>query len=192
MTGIIILAAGASTRLGQPKQLLVYKEKTLLQHAIDTAIETRLQPVVVVLGSQASLIKKAINQQGANLVEHTTWQQGMASSMQAGLSQVLLLHPDIESIIIMLCDQPFVNSKLLLHLVEHQVISGKAIVASSYDNTLGPPVLFTRSCFKNLFALAGNEGAKKLILLYAEQVAEVCFEEGKYDIDTPNDLETLS
>jgi len=191
MTGIIILAAGASTRLGQPKQQLQYNGKSLLQHAIEVAVATAAQPVIVVLGAGYNNINNGLQKAGVTVVQHTGWQQGMASSMQAGLREALLQQPTLNNIVITLCDQPFVTSQLLTQLVQLQHTSGKPIVASAYNNTVGPPVIFTNYYFTELLALKGEEGAKKIIVQHMHDVATLPFEAGKFDIDTQADYAAL-
>ncbi len=191
MTGIIILAAGASTRLGQPKQQLQYNGKSLLQHAIEVAVATAAQPVIVVLGSGYNNINNSLQKAGITVVQHNGWQQGMAGSMQAGLREALLQQPTLKNIVITLCDQPFVTSQLLMQLVQLQHTSGKPIVASGYNNTVGPPVIFTNYYFTELLALKGEEGAKKIIVQHLHDVATLPFEAGKFDIDTQADYAAL-
>jgi molybdenum cofactor cytidylyltransferase len=190
MTGIIILAAGSSSRLGQPKQNLVYKGKTLLQRAVDTARASICEPVVVVLGANEELIKSTITGYDLVVVGNADWAEGMASSIRLGLKQILLLNPAIESVILMLCDQPFVDTYLINMLVAAQAKTG--ICTSAYDNTIGPPVLFDAIYFKDLLKLEGSEGAKKVMHKYPEKVKEIPFDSGGIDIDTIKDYEQLA
>src|SRR6476620_6072182 len=134
---IIILAAGASTRMGQPKQLLKYNDANLIQHAIDEALAAGSQKVLVVLGSGAEKISEQINKKQANILYNKNWEEGMASSIREGLQQSLLLSANVDVIILMVCDQPYVNAALLRNLVNQHIESGKPIVASQYKDTLG-------------------------------------------------------
>src|ERR1700743_3229576 len=104
MTGIVILAAGSSSRLGQPKQNLVYKGKTLLQRAVETAMASICETVVVVLGANTEVIKPTIANYGVEIVENIEWNEGMASSIRNGLKKVLQMNPHVQSVILMLCD----------------------------------------------------------------------------------------
>jgi|SRR6185437_1917464 len=189
MTGIIILAAGSSSRLGRPKQTLVYKGKTLLQRAIEAAAASVCKPLIVVLGANHDLISPAITGEAAIIVQNADWDEGMASSIRAGILQ-LKDTPDIDSAILMLCDQPFVDATLLDQLVKKK--SAKGIVASAYDNTIGPPVLFDAAYFDELLLLKGQQGAKKLLMKYADDVVTVPFPKGSVDIDTMEDFEKIS
>lgn len=187
--GIVVLAAGASTRLGQPKQMLTYKGKTLIQHAVDTALATGFQPVFVVTGAQSDLLHKELEGKPVSLLENKDWQEGMASSIRCVIEKAQTYHPVPDALIFMVCDQPFVTSDVLLALVKKQKETGLPIVASTYGETVGVPALFCKSVFPDLLALKGEMGAKKVIQNAKEKVALVAFEKGNIDIDTPTDWE---
>jgi molybdenum cofactor cytidylyltransferase len=181
---VIILAAGRSARLGSPKQTLNYRGKTLLQHTIDTALESQASPVIVVLGSGKETIEKELDQTQIFILENTNWESGMASSISCGINNLQTIAPDSEAVILMVCDQPYVSAALLNDLMNKHKESGKAIIASSYENTLGTPALFHKSLFSELSALEGESGAKSLIKKYNLQTGSVSFDQGSIDIDT--------
>ena len=189
MTGIIILAAGSSSRLGKPKQNLVYKGQTLLQRAIETACSSVCKPVIVILGANAEVIRPTIDGSNVNLIQNSDWNEGMASSIRSGISELQKLELKADSLILMLCDQPFVDTSLLDQLVQKK--STKGIVACAYNDTAGPPVLFDAVYFDELLLLKGQEGAKKLLLKYPDDVVAVPFPWGDIDIDTVEDFEKL-
>jgi len=191
MAAIIILAAGASSRMGSPKQLLAYGGNNLLQHAIHEALGTGFSPVMVVLGAKENEIVPVIKNDDILIVENAEWEEGLGSSVRAGISTLIKQTPEPDSVILMLCDQPFVTSTLLKQLVEIKAATNKNIVASMYRDTAGVPVLFDHSFFPELLLLRGQDGAKKLLLQYAEEVATILFPEGAVDIDTPEDYHTL-
>lgn len=188
---IIILAAGTSARLGSPKQLLPYNGKTLLLHAVDTALETGCLFVTVVLGANIKMIRNEVKDKRVVIIENNAWQEGMASSIRCGLENIAnsILQP--ENIIFMVCDQPYVNSSLLLNLLEKRLETGMPIVACSYENNIGTPALFHKNIFPALMDLKGDKGARKLISANLEKVATVFFPEGITDIDTAGDYELL-
>ena len=188
---IAILAAGVSKRLGSPKQLLAYKGKNLLRHAVDTALQTECQSVFVVLGANIDLLKKELKDKPVIIIENKNWEEGMASSIRAALQNITatILRPD--SVIFMVCDQPFVNSSLLLNLLATKHQTGLPIVASSYAGKMGTPALFHKSFFPALMELKGDKGAGKLISDNADKVATVSFPQGITDIDTEEDYELL-
>ena len=186
---IVMLAAGMSSRMGSPKQLLAYNGKSLLQYLAEEALQTNLRPVVIVIGANSDAIKKQIWGMKAEIVENNGWQEGIASSLRYGLAAVQKLKPDADGIIFMVCDQPYVTKSLLnsLLLVQHE--TGLPIVASGYEDNLGTPALFHKSFFAELMALKGDTGARKLIKLNENLVATVAFPKGIIDIDTKTDYE---
>ncbi|WP_026967147.1 nucleotidyltransferase family protein [Algoriphagus terrigena] len=190
-TGIIILAAGESTRLGYPKQIAKYKDKTLLQLAIDAANGCKADKRVVVLGANRDEIKKTFSGASIPNIPNPHFEKGMSTSIKIGLEYMLRFdQPD--QVIIMLCDQPFVDAKLLNKLIAAQEKEGKGIVACAYSKTVGVPILFGKAYFKELMELTGDEGAKQIALAHEEDLATIAFPKGKVDIDTEEDLKELN
>ena len=188
---IIVLAAGKSSRLGSPKQLLAYKGKSLLQHTVNAALQTTMRPVVVVVGADSDTVKKETEGMEIVTADNGDWKEGMASSLRCGLTAVQKTNSDVDGIIIMVCDQPYVSTLLLNDLVNKQTETGKPIVTCNYGETIGPPALFHKSFFPELMKLKGDAGARKIILQHSGEVASVLFPEGKIDIDTRDDYEEL-
>lgn len=191
MTGIIILAAGNSSRLGQPKQLLPYKHDTLLQHIIEEAAVLSNAVVIVVTGFNHELIAKKIDSSEIKTTFNPDWELGMSSSINKGLNKTLQLYPEIEKCIFAVCDQPFVSHFIFENLIDVYHKTKKGIIASSYAETLGTPVLFDKKYFSELLNLKGQEGAKKIINRFLEDTASVPFEKGEIDIDTEEDYNKL-
>jgi molybdenum cofactor cytidylyltransferase len=193
--GLIILAAGASTRMGTPKQLLTYKNDTLIQTAVKTALRSKGFPVVVVLGAHKELMKAELSNFPVFTADNPDWEEGMGASIRTGLEMVCQVHPLVEAVVVMLCDQPFVSATLINQLIDQYKSTGAAIVASVYENAVGVPALFSQKLFAELRALQGNEGARKLIKEHQAEVLPVPFPAGSIDIDTPEDylrLQTTS
>lgn len=190
--GLVILAAGASTRLGKPKQLLKYKGKNLLQNAIDAATGSTVASVVVVLGANAADVSKNIDKSKTRVLVNTEWEEGMASSVRNGLNELLFSDPSTDAVIFLVCDQPHISSDVINNLVRSQRETGKPIVTCSYGETIGPPALFHKSLFPELMQLKGDAGARKIIKLHSHEVATVPFEKGNIDIDTEADYNALS
>lgn len=190
--GLLILAAGASTRLGQPKQLLPYRGTTLIRHIAEVAILTGCQPVAIVLGACAETIEPHLADLTVQIIHNERWSTGMASSIHCGLKQMQLTTPNLEAIVLMVCDQPFVTSHLLQRLVSGYQTSQSPIVASEYAHTLGVPALFDKSLFSELDALQGDMGAKSIIRQHRSWALGIPFAEGAIDLDTPESLDILS
>jgi molybdenum cofactor cytidylyltransferase len=184
---IIILAAGASTRMGRPKQLLEYNGRSLIQHAVGVATASICHPIIVVLGAYADRIKPEIATLSVETIENSFWQQGMSTSIRIGIETLNKSYSKIEAAILMLCDQPFVSPCLIERLINVYRTTQPSIVASEYDLVLGVPALFDRTLFPELAQLSNDTGAKKIIQKYIRQVARVSFPEGIIDIDTPQD-----
>ena len=190
--GIILLAAGSSSRLGRPKQLLSYDGQTLLQHTVQVASASNAHPVVVVLGANAEMIRDHIKDLDVVLVDNPDWQEGMASSIRSGINSFTEFARDAEGIILMVCDQPHVTSSLLNEIITAHKRTGKPIVASSYEATFGPPVFFHRSLFDELLQLKGDIGARSIVRQHTDEVEVTPFPEGVFDIDTEADFKKLS
>lgn len=190
-TGIIILAAGSSSRFGKPKQLLHFNNKTLIQHTIDEAIASGADTIIVVTGDHADEISKAIDNKKITVFFNDDWKEGMASGIVTGLKKVITLNNDIEKVIIAVCDQPFISAALFQQLYKKQEESTQHIVASSYADTFGTPALFTQKYFDALMSLQGEEGAKKILKANNEDVTSIDFPQGNIDIDTQKDYDDL-
>ena len=191
MNGIVILAAGSSSRLGQPKQLLKYRNKSLIRHVTDEAISSAAGPVMVVIGANATQVAAELNDAEALVRINEEWSEGMASSIRHGVKEMLKAYPDTQSVILAVCDQPFVSAPLFTALLAQKLATGKGIIASAYEGTLGTPALFGRKYFDQLRSLHGQEGAKKLLKLNAADVSGISFDMGKIDVDTPEDYTSL-
>ncbi len=188
--GIIILAAGESSRLGQPKQLLPFGGKTLLAHIADQALEANLEPVIVVTGAYAPEVVDSLSDRPV-IIAHNPHPLGGRHGLRhrRGAGGIAVgATPYLRGAIIAVCDQPHLSASLLGELVEQFRMSKKGLVACAYGDTLGTPVLFGYRYFRVLSALSGAEGAKKLLKAYPDDVATVSFPGGEIDIDTGEDV----
>ena len=183
---LIILAAGNSSRLGKPKQNLCYQNKTLLQHVIDEGSKANLHPIIVVEGSTKLQVSEDIH-----LVKNNNWDQGMGSSISTGIFALLKIQPKTELLILTVCDQPFISAHLFKELIDKHMEKSTGIVASAYTETMGTPVLFSKKYYDDLLNLKGQEGAKRLIKNYQDDVSLVQFPQGNIDIDTLTDYTNL-
>lgn len=183
-TAAIVLAAGGSSRLGQPKQLLELDGRPLVRRAAEQAVAAGCDPVIVVVGAEAGAVEGALQESGARCVENRAWAEGMAGSIRCGVGA---LPEDVDAALILLCDQPAVSTALLVRLRAAQRESGMPMVACAYGGTLGPPALFVRACFPALLGLEGDAGARSLLARARERVASVEFPDGALDVDTGED-----
>ena len=188
---IIILAAGASTRMGRPKQLLPYQGSSLLRHTIENAVASVCKPIVVVLGANAENIRSQISESDIKIVENPDWHLGMSSSIRRGISSIITDYQNIDAVVITVCDQPFISADIINNLVSKYYNTKKPIIACEYANTLGVPVLFNQSFFSKLANLTEDVGAKKLIKNHYHEVFSIPFPLGAIDIDTPDDYQQI-
>ena len=186
-SSIIILAAGGSARLGLPKQLLHHKGKSLLRRSAETALAAHPANIIAVLGFESDRMKHELDDLPVHIVVNNEWHEGIASSIREGINA---LPPTTNSALIMLCDQPFVNSDLLVGLME-ACSEQKPIAATGYDQTSGVPACFLRSMFSELVELKGDQGAKTVIRLDASRVNVLPFNNANIDIDTIEDFQKL-
>ena len=190
--GIIVLAAGASIRLGKPKQLLEYKGKSLLRHVLNIAKDVNGQSIIAVLGANSDLISKEIpDDKNIYRIINADWSEGISSSIRSGLNALQQIAPSSDAALFIVCDQPFITTSLLNSIIVAQKKTGKFIVACSYENTIGTPVLFHKALFPELMALKGDSGAKKIIMKYPDLLATIPFPQGNIDIDTGADYMAL-
>jgi molybdenum cofactor cytidylyltransferase len=186
---VIVLAAGSSSRLGSPKQLLTVGGQNLVQHAVSVALSSRIGPVLVVTGANRKAVEAALEDMDVQFVFNPDWQEGMGASIRWGTLAALGLHPDTEGLLFMVCDQPHIQADHLRALLERQRESGKPIVASSYEGIRGTPALFHASLFGELQSLQGDKGARPLLQQHEEDIISVPFDHGITDIDTRADYE---
>ena len=189
--GAVILAAGASARLGQPKQLLTFRGETFVQRAVRAAAEGGCEPVIVVAGQLGQAIRLGIERSDSavTVVENPEWQKGIGTSIRRGVEQ---LGQSVEAVVLLTCDQPFVDASIIVRLIAEREKTGKPIAACRYADTIGVPALFDRSLFDALRSLLDGSGAKSLIETDPANTVSIEFAQAAIDIDTPQDLERLS
>ncbi len=184
---MLILAAGSSSRLGQSKQLIKVNGVPLLRKTVLTALETDSQHVTVVLGHNFEQHQEVIHDLNIDVLHHVDWQNGMGSSIKAGVSHILKTRGDTQAIVILVCDQPYLTAEHLNLLITTHRTSKATIVASAYASTTGVPALFDKSMFAELLELKDDQGAKKILEKHAGSIVEIKFPSGEIDIDTPSD-----
>jgi molybdenum cofactor cytidylyltransferase len=184
--GIAILAAGASTRMGQSKQLLKIGDAPLLAHVTREAMGASGN-VVVVLGANAAEHESILRSLAVHVTYNADWQKGMGSSIKAGVRHLLSLSPHLDGILIMVCDQPKVTSAHLNTLIKKFREMHGAIVTSRYEAMQGVPAIFSNEHFHDLLGLDDQNGAKVVMARYPEEVVSIDFPDGADDLDTPTD-----
>lgn len=165
--------------------MLPYKGMTLVEHAAKTALASGADPVVVVVGADADSVREKLSGTSAKIVDNRDWREGMGSSIRCGVGA---MPPEVECVVIALCDQPRITSDLIRELATRHKETGAPIVASSYGGVVGAPSAFGRSLFSNLMALKGDSGARDLIRNSPAPVETVEFGGGNLDVDTAEDV----
>ncbi len=189
--GVVILAAGASTRMGAPKQLLEIDGRPLVARAVDAALASPAWPVVVVLGAHAEAIRPVLARRPVLVAENPAWAEGMAASIRAGITTLRQFSRGLDAAVIALCDQPAFSAATIATLVNAWQATGRGIVAARYGGRHGAPALFHREHFPALGALTGEEGARALLNGDPARVAGVDLPELAHDLDTPADVAAL-
>jgi molybdenum cofactor cytidylyltransferase len=188
----IVLAAGASRRLGQPKQLLVYEGETLLERAIRLAAEAGTTPILTILGAHREAILAAISFNRTVSVINDNWGKGIATSIHAGLESLDAIVPQADSALILSCDQPRLTADHLRDLIKaFEAQAEPSIAASAYAGVVGIPAIFPRLVFPHLLALRGDQGARAILAQPPCPLIPVAFSGGEMDIDQPSDLAQL-
>lgn len=182
-TAAVILAAGGSTRLGEPKQLLRWRGATLLEHAVRTAVTAGLEPVIVVLGAGAARISEESDLRRAWVVVNPRWAEGMAGSVRAGV-ELAQSFAEVGGVVLLTSDMPGVEADHLRALVE----AGEAIAGSAYAGRVGVPAFFGREHFAALLQLEGDAGARDLLRAARSLPLSP---EAMHDVDTPEDVARL-
>ena len=189
--GILILAAGQSRRLGSPKQLLQYNGISFIKRVTEIAIASSCKSVLIVLGAYAEQVKSELVMDGIHVMENPHWKEGMGSSIREGLKKLLGLNKNIDGLVILVCDQPYLDTKHINQLIQLQAQKDLPAAACSYDGVIGTPALFHKSLFNELLNLKGDIGAKKILASLQSEIAVVEFNGGMFDIDTELDFEKL-
>jgi molybdenum cofactor cytidylyltransferase len=187
----VVLVAGGSTRFGKPKQFALFQGETFIRRIVRTANESGCAPVVAVAAEDSVEIKSELTQFTVTIAMNPDWQRGLGSSIVVGIRHAMNLAPDVDAVLLLTCDQPFVTVAVLAQLIKLRLTSGKPIIASAYAETRGIPALFDRSCFSDLLLLEGDSGAKKIIVARLHDVVSFDFPAGAIDIDTAADYKKL-
>lgn len=188
----IILAAGASTRLGQPKQLLEIDGESLLRRTVRLAAEAGCAPIFTVLGFEGDRMRQELHDLEAQPVLNPDWQSGMASSLRSGIRAVMNETPEPPKTLILLCDQPLLSAEILSGLLRASAEKRSLLTASSYAGRSGAPAVFDQQLYPDLLRIEGDQGARSIIQRYAAQTITIEFPGGVIDIDTPEDVANLS
>ncbi|NNE25963.1 MAG: nucleotidyltransferase family protein [Saprospiraceae bacterium] len=185
---IVLLAAGASSRLGRAKQLLKYKGDVLINNVIEHSKKVVAETnVYVVLGAHADDIRKNIKDDAVRIVINNNWKEGMGSSIRSGIAKVKT-NSDMQACILSVIDQPYLNAEVFADIIQLYRENKPKIISSRYRNVYGPPTLFGRQYFDDLLRLEGDKGAKAIIKSESNNVIFYNWDKGLIDIDEKDHL----
>ncbi|MEO1052355.1 MAG: nucleotidyltransferase family protein [Bacteroidota bacterium] len=187
--GAILLAAGNSSRMGRPKQQLTVNNQPLLRRTTQIISVVGLDEVLIVLGAFADQHRELVHGLDVEVIENAAWAQGMGGSLKHGLKALLAHKPDLDAVIISVCDQPYLSVEVFHQLINKYQERNCKIVASAYAGINGVPTLFDQRLFDQLLGIDDGAGAKRIIKQFSNLVETVPFELGKMDLDTPEDYD---
>ncbi|HLH73021.1 MAG TPA: nucleotidyltransferase family protein [Chloroflexota bacterium] len=189
--GGILLAAGTSSRLGQPKQLLDFHGKPLVRQVAEQALKSRLGRLHVVVGYHADEVRTALSGLAIEIVDNHSYQSGQSTSLRTGL---LSIPRDLKAAMILLTDQPFVDSHLIDQLIGLYEESGALIVAPQYKGRRGNPVIFDQKLHSEILTVVGDTGARDVIARHRDQLVtlELTSDQPFLDVDTWEDYHRLA
>ena len=188
---LLILAAGESKRMQSIKQLLPWKNTTLLGNAIEQAIQSKGNAVYVVLGAQANQIAPTIAHYQVQIIENTNWQNGLGNSIAAGVNYIKQNQPDYDAILITLADQPLLTADYYNRLIDHYVQKEAKIIASETNNRPSVPALFDALYFDKLSQLHQDHGAKEILLAAQNDLYVMPADTNLIDVDTQMEYEKV-
>ena len=189
--GVLIVAAGESKRLGTPKQLLQFEGQSLINRLVNIVRYAGSFPITIVLGAEATAIQAQLPDDNLLVVINEEWKEGMGSSIRVGLKKMIEMDADMDGVMILVCDQPFIKSESIQSLIQMQQSTGLPMAACFYEGIVGTPAVFHQSMFSDLLKLVGDTGAKKLMKDNMVDVAKLNLEKGVIDIDTMEDYQKI-
>jgi molybdenum cofactor cytidylyltransferase len=188
----VVLAAGASSRLGVPKQLIEFRGEPLVRRAARAASEAGASPVIVVLGADAGIVSKAFSDlSSAVTVTNERWRDGLASSLATGIREAQRLDARCDGVLVNTADQPLIDGPALRRLLD-AFDGGASLVAAEYSGTIGVPAVIGREHFEALLALEGDAGAGRWLRGKGDEVCRIPMAEAAMDIDTAPDAAMLA
>lgn len=183
----VILAAGGSSRFGEIKQLLPWKNKNIINTVVETAALAGLDPILVVLGANAGLIQASLDNETIQVVTNPDWDKGQSTSLKAGVTAI---RHTVDGVLFLLCDQPHLTVNLVNAVVEEGLRSGKVVTPIINDRRANP-VYFPASCFPLFETLEGDAGGRQIIPACPHTTLPWLDDWMARDIDTPEDYRVL-
>lgn len=189
-TAFLILAAGSSRRMNQPKQLLPFKNDVLLTHVIKQALAVSKENVFVILGANSNLISQEIKSFSVNILCNKQWKKGIGGSIAYGVSEIKKLKKH-HRVVVLLADQPSISTKYIQSLLIDHVNHQNKITVTACRNYTGVPAVFEQDFFQELILLSNDDGAKPILKKHKLQVSKFVTDKEILDIDTPEEYDKI-
>ena len=183
--GCLILAAGESKRMGRPKQLIIWENKTLIEHTFQIASQAGFEDIKIVLGAFSEKILPIVKDFKADILVNPMWENGIGSSLCKGLERF----ENRLGIMILLIDQPLIRAEYLIEMAETFIARKPLAVASSYKGNPGPPAIFNNALISKILKIADNNGAQKILKRYLDQIILMPESTDLKDFDFPEDFD---
>ena len=185
---VLIPAAGASTRLGQVKQLVLFKRDSLISNAVNTAYSVAPREIIVVTGAHSKVVRNAVQHPSVRWINNPLWSTGLGGSVAVGSAAI---SPESTGLMILLCDQWCINTQDIEKLVNTWQSAPERIVVAQANGRYMPPVIFPSIFFTDLQELKGDQGARSLFKTHLDLISAVPMKNAAFDLDTPAHLELL-
>jgi len=187
----LIMAAGSSSRMGTPKQLLSWRNTTLIENAIINVLQLKISKPIVVLGANSEQITPKIETYPIKIIHNPNWNSGLGNSIAFGVNYIQNNYK-VDGVLIILADQPLIDTSYLKGMIISYEAGKNQSIATQYHNgKLGVPALFDKYYFEELSAIDGDKGAKSILEKYSDQVITTQFETNIFDVDTKEDYKKL-
>lgn len=186
---VLIPAAGASERLGRPKQLIRYKGRSLLQNAVDLAHSLSPLEIIVVTGAYSEAVAESLQDDSVSWVDNPDWSKGIGGSIAVGAAAI---NHEATGLMVLLCDQWRIEEQDLTKLARAWQADPTRIVVSEAGGAYMPPVIFPALYVEQLRTLQGDQGARSLFTQFLDRLTAVHVKNAAYDLDTPSQLDELS
>lgn len=186
--GAVVLAAGGSSRMRQPKQLMPIQGTPLILRTVNAVLVSPVWPVVVVLGSSADAVRPLLARLPLQLIDNPQWERGIGTSLRRGVEVLDQFSSSLDGVLVTLGDQPFLSPEAIVDLVS-EMAGRNSIAAARYSGIVGAPAVFGRAYFSELLALPAGVGAQGLLRAHAKLVTPVDLPEFATDLDTPEDYQ---
>lgn len=188
MIAALLLAAGGSSRLGRPKQLVEVDGMSLVRRAAESVLAVGCRPVIAVVGHRHEEVVGQLDGLEIDTLHHPEWEAGMGTSLAEGARALQAIDLHLSGVLVSVCDQPALTAIVLQRLIDAYDGTAGRCVGSAYAGRVGVPAIFAAELLPRLAERTGDRGARDLLVARPERLVTVSWEEGAFDLDRPQDL----